>query len=378
MSIKVAIDTSACGVEGAGMATYVREIVSALRRQVPPGSLIELQYQPRFSRRNKWGRVYDTLLREVVWFQTRLPRLLRQHQVQVFHATALWHSLRCAVPCVATIYDMTLLRHPELFRPWNRMSSSFYLRQAVRGADHLITISDFVKSDLQAHFPRVAPARVTAIPLGVNPIFHPVSEGEADRVRRKYQLAAPVVLSVCALRHGKNLERLVAAFHQLAAGVPHQLVLAGGDDGMAGALRQQVRDLRLEDRVRILGYVPLVDLPGLYRLADALAFVSLNEGFGLPPLEAMACRTPVLASNTNSIPEVVGAAGCLVDPLSVASIAAGLGRMLTDAAWRQQLAAAGLRRAREFSWDRCAQQTWAVYERVAAAARGGTARGAAG
>lgn len=163
----------------------------------------------------------------------------------------------------------------------------------------------------------------------------------------------------------KNLTRVVRALAQVRAhGYPHELVLVGPKGWMMDAFEREVQALGLEDAVRYLGYVPLEDLPGIFSLATAFVFPSLYEGFGLPPLEAMACGTPVLTSNRSSLREICGDAAYLVEPESEEAIAAGLCELLGDGNLRRSLRQRGLERVSQFSWQRAARETAAVYRRV--------------
>jgi glycosyltransferase involved in cell wall biosynthesis len=202
---------------------------------------------------------------------------------------------------------------------------------------------------------------VVAVPNGVGPIFRPLPDA-AEAAQRRFGVEPPFVLFVGGLAPRKNARRLLDAFARLAAdGLPHRLVLAGGDRGEGEALRAGVEERGLNGRVRFLGHVGDDDLPALYGAASALCFPSLYEGFGLPALEAMACGTPVAASGTTGLGEAVGDAAETFDPESVDAITAALRRVLEDPPRREQLHRAGLARAAAMSWRRSAAAVASVY-----------------
>jgi glycosyltransferase involved in cell wall biosynthesis len=193
-------------------------------------------------------------------------------------------------------------------------------------------------------------------------------------VRAKYHLPERFILFVGTIEPRKNLVTLLEAFAALRSGGRHPglgLVIAGGKGWLYGEFFERLRTLGLEKTVILTGYVPEADLPALLNSAEVFAFPSSFEGFGLPPLEAMACGVPVVCSNATSLPEVVGEAGLLVPPDDAASWTEALGRLLDDAELRGELRARGLARARLYTWEAAAQKTLAVYEAVAG---GGVAR----
>jgi len=191
-------------------------------------------------------------------------------------------------------------------------------------------------------------------------------------VRRRYGLEGPFLLSVGSLEPGKNRERLLQAFARLQArGLKHTLVVAGQRAWRYEGEAPLARRLGLADSVRFLGHVPQADLPALYSAADLFVFPSLYEGFGLPALEAMACGTPVVASNVSALPEVVGDAALQVSPLDVEALADAIERLLRDDRLRADLRERGLERARQFSWEKAARRTAEVYSWASVARKGG-------
>jgi glycosyltransferase involved in cell wall biosynthesis len=241
---------------------------------------------------------------------------------------------------------------------------------AARTASRILTVSEASKRDILRFFD-VPPEKITVIYNGIDERFHVrPPEEEMVRVRERYQLQGDFVLYVGNVKPHKNLERLLDAFHLVRqSGLDHlKLVVIGDEISKYTELRRAVHRLNLHKHIRFLGYMPDEMLAVLYRLAAVFVFPSLYEGFGLPPLEAMASGTPVVTSNVSSLPEVVGDAAVLVDPTDAESIADGVRQVLTTPALAASLAARGLARAAEFSWERSVGQIRAIYGEIAAGA----------
>jgi glycosyltransferase involved in cell wall biosynthesis len=268
---------------------------------------------------------------------------------------------------VVTVNDLIPRHFPDQYAKMLDWFEESYARAPE--ADMVLTYSEHTKREA-VELLGVAEDRVRVIPLAAQEQFRPVGDQELLRATlAKYDLAGrPYVLYVGHLEPRRNLVRLVEAFGLLRReepGLEHRLVLVGhkGDQGdRSEPVFDAIRDRGLGPHVRWLGYAPRADLPVLMSGADLFVYPSLYEGFGLPPLEAMACGTPVVVSATTSLPEVVGDAGLLVDPLQVGELAAAMHRVLTDRQLRAALRDKGLRRARLFSWDRTARLTLAAYE----------------
>jgi glycosyltransferase involved in cell wall biosynthesis len=269
---------------------------------------------------------------------------------------------------VLTLHDLSPLRLPETLS----RSAAWYWRtilpRAVARADVVITDSEFSRREICAHF-GLAPDRVVAIPLAVEPRFRRVDdEDQLAMVRRRYDLADEFLLYVGIASPRKNLERLVRAFAALPAGVRGgaHLIMAGPRNWEHPALDRAIAAAPAGLRIRRLGVVADADLPALYTLARGAVNISLYEGFGLPALEALACETPLLCANTSAFPEVVGDCALLVEPREDDAVAAGLAALLTGgpevAARRQR----GRARAAQLTWRVTAERTLAVYERVTA------------
>jgi glycosyltransferase involved in cell wall biosynthesis len=273
---------------------------------------------------------------------------------------------RPGYPSVVTVFDLIPMRYPADYSPATRLVFALGIRLAVRAAQRVIAASRDSAADLQARL-GVAPARLVAIPAAPDPAFQPQPAEAIAQVRAHYGLPANYVLYLGSNKPHKNLPRLVRAFTELAPAAAGQtiLVIAGHWDRRYP--QAQLAAQEAPERVRFLGPVAPADLPALYAGATLFAFPSIYEGFGLPPLEAMACGAPVICSNASSLPEVVGEAALLFDPLSPDDIQAALERALADGALRAELAQRGLEQARRFTWDGTARQTLEVYRQVARA-----------
>jgi glycosyltransferase involved in cell wall biosynthesis len=273
------------------------------------------------------------------------------------------------VPCrsVVTIHDCIHLMFPQ-YLP-NRLALTYArasIAMAARRATRVLTVSESSKRDI-VRLVDVDPAKIDVIYNSYDERFG-VEPGDEDieRVRERFQLHDPFVLYAGNVKPHKNLERLIDAFQVVRKrGLDNvKLVLIGDDISKYAALRRAVHRHQLHQHVRFLGFVPEETLAVMYRLASVFVFPSLYEGFGLPPLEAMASGTPVVTSNLSSLPEVAGDAAMLVDPYDPEAIADGIYRVLTDDTLRHSMRAKGIERARQFSWEQSVRRVHDIYQKV--------------
>src|SRR6188474_315055 len=310
--------------------------------------------------------------------QVAVPLALMREGVTLFHAPhyVLPPLVRCK--SVVTIHDCIHLMFPQ-YLP-NRIALGYArasIGLAAKRATRVLTVSESSKRDI-LRFVDTQPDKIDVIynayddRFGVEP-----REEDVIRVRERFQLHDEFVLYAGNVKPHKNVERLIQAFHLVRQrGLEHlKLVLIGDEISKYAALRRAVHKHQLHKYVRFLGYLPEETLAVMYRLAGVFVFPSLYEGFGLPPLEAMASGTPVVTSNVSSLPEVAGNAAVLVDPYDPQAIADGIYRVLTDKAFNAQLRRKGLARARQFSWEASVRRVREIYGEVAETA-GGTARAA--
>lgn len=305
------------------------------------------------------------------WIQrpVSLPLHLLRHPVDVLHVPSIVPPL-CPAPTVVTIHDLLFESHPEHYTPLELMRMRAFMRLSAWRAARIITVSHFSKHEIVARY-GIPADKVIVTPGGVDlDVFTPVADQEHLRaIRTRYGTSDRFILYVGTIQPRKNLVRLVKAFGMLKAGeeVPHKLVMAGKPGWMYDDVYATVHELGLQEEVIFTGYVPDADLPALYSAAELFVYPSLCEGLGRPVLEAMACGTPALASNTSAFPEVLGDAAVLVDPTKVEEIARGMRELLFHPELRAQFRGLGFERVRQFTWEEMARRILRVYEEVAVA-----------
>ncbi|HVF42469.1 MAG TPA: glycosyltransferase family 1 protein [Pyrinomonadaceae bacterium] len=301
------------------------------------------------------------------WFAVGLPRYLRRKQVPLFHGTNYEVPLWGGAARVVTIHDLSLLLHPETHE--GRRVKRARLRQPLmaRAADAVITPTESVRREVCEHF-GVAPSKVFAVAEAARECFAPMEFGETEEVRRRLGAGREFLLAVGTLEPRKNLRVALGAFEEVLRARPRdeglRLVVAGGRGWMSEPFTEALEKSPARARVVLAGYVSDEDLRALYSSCRAFLYLSLYEGFGLPPLEAMKCGAAVVAGRTSAVAEVTGGAARLVSPDSPEEAAAATLELLEVEPARRALAEAGLRRASEFSWPRAARETLAVYEEV--------------
>jgi len=280
-------------------------------------------------------------------------------------------------PTVLTVHDLIFERYPEHHTAKNRFFLKLAMPRFVQAATTIIAVSQQTKRDLIELYGTPA-AKIQVIYEGIDPEFAPPSRDQIERVRRQYSPGAeansarPYLLMVGTLEPRKNHATALRALAQLkAAGFAQRLLLVGGQGWLFAPVTTLIEQLGLSDDVIFAGYVPAADLPALYAGADCLLQPSLYEGFGFPVLEAMACRTPVICSNTSSLPEVAGDAALLVAPSDAAELATAIRRLLTEPGLADALCEKGVTQAAKFRWAKCAQETVAVYRQTALKKRNG-------
>ena len=369
--MRIAID--ARKLRDYGIGTYVRNLLRQLGRQDDSHEYVVFcrehdcdtveEFGPKFR------AVVETAGNYSVIEQFALPMDLRRAAVDLFHAPH--YVLPALTPCrsVVTIHDCIHLRFPQ-YLP-TRIGYAYARAQmwlATHKAARVITVSEASKRDILRYF-RVPESRIDVIYNAIDERFwHEPDPEDISRTRERYRLTAPFVLYAGNIKPHKNLERLIEAFHLMRQGSPElrdvELLIIGDEISKYATLRRAVHRHKLHKHVRFFGFVPDQTLASLYRLANAFVFPSLYEGFGLPPLEAMASGTPVIASNVSSLPEVVGDAALMIDPYEPGAIADAMRQVLTDSQLRADLRARGFIRAREFSWERSVRRVREIYEEV--------------
>lgn len=301
----------------------------------------------------------------IFWEQAIQPVHVRREEIDLLHSLAFVQPVVLPCPGVITIYDLTFMLLPERLRAVRRLYLRWGTRYSARRAQGIIAISTSTKRDI-IKLLGIAERKVYVVPCGVDEDFRPPDNQQAlDDFRTKRGLPEEMILFLGTIDPRKNLASLLRGFALLKRRlqIPH-LVIAGAKGWHHQEVFSLADELGLRDDVAFPGYIPREELPLWYAAARLFVYPSLYEGFGLPPLEAMACGTPVVTSNTSSLPEVVGDAGIMVNPESAEEIAEAMHRALTDRELRGELREKGLNRAKGFSWQRAAQQTVQVYEQA--------------
>jgi glycosyltransferase involved in cell wall biosynthesis len=298
------------------------------------------------------------------WWSVGLPRYIRKGKLDLFHGTnydvPLWRP--CAT--VLTIHDLSHLLHPETHEKRSVKRAQRRLPMMARAADAIVTPTESVRSEV-CKLLKIGPEKVFAIPEAARACFHPLASAETADVRRKLNVGDDFLLAVGTLEPRKNLSLLVGAFEEVRRARSEsrtQLVIAGGRGWLSDPLFAAIEESPAKDSILLTDYLRDEDLRALYASCRAFIYPSVYEGFGLPPLEAMACGAPVIASRIRSLEETTGGAALLFEPGSVTELTRNILGLLGEENSRRALSIAGQRRAAQFSWEETARLTWKVYE----------------
>jgi len=369
---RVRIGIDARKLHDFGIGTYIRNLLQELARMDHETEFVILSRPDDVGAVTTLGEnfrvVKETAGNYSISEQVRIPLDLRRERVDLFHAPhyVLPPLVRC--PSVVTIHDCIHLMFPQyLPNRWSLAYARTSITLAAKRSTRVLTVSESSKRDI-LRYVDIPPGKIDVIYNAYDERFRDEPNEEAvARVRERFQLQDQFVLYAGNVKPHKNLERLIEAFHLVRSrGLDNlKLVMIGDDISKYTALRRAVHRHQLHKYVRFLGFLPLDTLAVLYRLAGVFVFPSLYEGFGLPPLEAMASGTPVVTSNVSSLPEVAGDAAVLVDPYNASSIADGIYRVLTDDTLRQELKRRGLQRSTQFSWESSVRRVREIYGQVA-------------
>lgn len=370
--MRIAIDAHSIGAKLGGNESYALNLIEALA-QVDQSNEYTLyvtttqaydrlhQRWPNFKVRNT--RPHTPLIR----IPLTLSAELRKNPVDVLHVQFTAPPF-CPCPVVVSIHDLSFEHLPHTFNRRSRTQLRLTVRHSARRAARIISLSEHTKRDIVETY-GISAEMISAIPLAAPTHFAPVSDdNELQRVRQTYGIVGEYILTVGSIQPRKNLARLVRAYaslrkKQIGDSFP-KLVLVGKCAWLYDETLRALQETGIKDSVILTGYVPESDLPALYSGARCFVYPSYFEGFGLPPLEAMKCGTPVMVGNATSLPEVVGDAALTVDPFDINAIASGLESMLNDSVLRDTLRVKGKARATFFDWRDTARRTLGVYEQV--------------
>lgn len=280
--------------------------------------------------------------------------------------------LKCPVPVVVSVHDVSYLEHPEYFPPARALQLRFTVRRTIGMAARILTPSEFSRREIVRAY-GLADDSVTVVPNAVSKDFRPRSRERAGaQVRARYGIPSPFILTVGDLQPRKNQTGLICAFEELIrqqSGLPHHLVFVGQEGWNGGEVRRRAAKSTVSERIHFAGFVGDEDLLEFYSACELFVFPSRYEGFGLPILEAMACGRAVACSNTSAMPEVADSAAILFDPHSAEEMTRALRDLVLDAELRGRMERLGLQRAAAYSWENSARRTLDVYYSVAGARR---------
>lgn len=343
-----------------------------------------IKYYPQLDKANEYVLYFDREVRSRIpagmaakvlrfpgikhsaaWVNIRLPIELSINKIDLFHSPFYGLPFIKICPMIFTVHDIIFEVHPEWYPPAKRMFLQLFSRWASRSARKIIAVSEHSKRDFIERY-SVDEGRIEVIYEAADGIFRQVSDNDKmSVVKQRYNIKKEFVLCVGAINRRKNVTRLLEAFRKLKkSNLDMQLVLVGRIFWPFADLKRMIDELDLMHDVIHLENIPDEDLLYLYNAAEAMVYPSLYEGFGLPLVEAMACGTPIIASNATSIPEVVGDAGVLFDPNSVDDIAEKMAIVLKDPRARSEMSGKSLERSKRFSWQEAAQRTISLYNSV--------------
>jgi glycosyltransferase involved in cell wall biosynthesis len=301
----------------------------------------------------------------IPWEQLLAPLILRHIRADLFHGVLNIAPIICPVPSVITIHDLAFIRFPATFRAYNRTYLDLATRLSARRAARILVVSEHTRREVIGLL-GIPADRVVVTPNAARAHFRPPQPAALAAFRTQQGLPERFVLYVGTLEPRKNLTTLLDAYAEVARRYPQVPLLIGGGKGwLYDAVFRRLDELGLREQVRFVGYLDEDDLPLWYAAASVFVFPSIYEGFGMPPLEAMACGTPVVTSDSSSLPEVVADAGLMASPHDPAAFAGAISRLLSDPELAHDLRARGLARARHFAWQTTAERTLATYAAAA-------------
>lgn len=297
------------------------------------------------------------------WFDVQIPKIMRQEQVDVFFSPDNFLSLQTAVPTVLTTHDIAHFHYPRqvawMHRPYYRLFIPRFLKKAT----HIVCVAEHGKADLIAHY-QVPMEKITVVPNGTRAIFQPLSDAEKTQVKAEFSNGADYFFFLGAIHPRKNVLGLLRAYELFRekSGATVRLLIAGKMAWQVQEITAAHAASTYRDDILFLGYLPEETAAELMASALALTYLSFFEGFGLPVLEALCTDTPVITSNTSSLPEVAGEAALLVDPYDVEQIARAMLRIWSEPDLRADLVKKGQLQRQQFSWDRAAADIYTILQ----------------
>lgn len=361
--MKVVFDTSGSSFIPGGISRYINLIVDNSVSFFDYGVHIVESALPRtLKSTKKLFFVHQTkvVAWEIYYMNLVLPLRTTYYKADLLHCPAMRVPVKLNIPAIVTIYDIIPLIFPRLFRARDAILLNFHIRQSIKRADLVLTISNSSKQDIMKYF-KIASDKIKVVYLPKDPLFYPRDKKQIDKVLDSYGIKEQYFLCVGNIEPRKNLLRVLKAFSSIGSRNSCQLVIVGQHLTDYRRILLEVSRMNLDDRVKLIGFVTDEELAALYSGSVALVYPSLYEGFGLPLLEAMACGCPVISSNNSSIPEVVGSAGILVDPYNVDDIRGAMENVISDKSLVDSLRQTGVIQASKFTLENFVKQMVKVY-----------------
>lgn len=370
MSFRIGIDAHAIGSRQTGNETYITNLVNELLK-------IESQHQfilffTHKEARERWVGIQNETRTQLLWpghplirMPIVMPWKAKNEKLDLLHVQYAAPPF-IKTPLVTTVHDISFEHHPEYFTRKEVMQFKATIPRAARKARRIFTVSEYSKRDIAETY-NIDPAKIVVTYDGVGADFKPVPESQRNVTLQRYNIKQPYFLAVGNLQPRKNIARLISAYDELRNGKPkveHQLIIVGKKAWKYNPIFSEARSSRWSDDIIFTDYVPVADLAAIYSGATVFIYPTLFEGFGLPPLEAMACGTPVITSNCSSLPEVVGEAAIKINPFDVSEIAQAMIELVGDHEKVDSLIKKGKRQAAKFKWSDCARVTLRTYEEV--------------
>lgn len=359
--------------ERTGVNNYAYNLIKYLIKYGKSRDIFLFHYEK--SQDAVYSKTNDVIIPKIPFKMTNLiglPQAIKRARIDVLHMPIHWYTqitpffLNLNVKKVLTIHDLTPILFPETHTRETSLLWNLTLKLIKNRIDVIVAISWNTKKDCLKHL-GLSEKKIKVIHLGVDDKYKLKADKDKLRqeLKRRYNLGSPFILYVGTLEKRKNISTLIKAFYKLKKeGIKHKLVIVGSKGWRYKDIFEAVKKLNLQKEVVFTGYVPEEDLVIFYNLADLFVYPSLYEGFGLPPLEAMACGCPVISSNTSSLPEIMGDAGIMVDPFDVNDLALQMYNVLNSDDLSEDLSSRGLNRAKMFTWERTAKDTWKIYEKL--------------
>lgn len=370
-TLKIGIIYGGISEQKAGMDHYLHQVLLAMKRMAPEHRYILIDHRRQ---KTPFKENFEQVILDLPrspgrvsrWNLQIVPRVLSQFDL-VF-SPGLYGPVRIpqGVNSVMVVHDLTRYLFPHFFplNPMQKVLDLWAYPAMLRRYDHLITVSEATRKDLMARF-KVPVEKVTVAYHGANDTFEPLNaQAVEESLFRSYKIKRPFILFLGTLEPRKNIPALLKAFAGIRNQIPHDLVLVGQRGWKWDPIFKEIERLDLHSRVRWTGYVSDADRVIFYNAADFMVFPSWYEGFGMPLLEAMQCGCPVITSRVSAMPEVVGEAGILIDPGRVEDLQRAMLRLIHEPGLAEQMRKAGFEQAKQFSWEKSAQITLEVFEKV--------------